>query len=260
MTSTPVLTNPRQLRDLALLVALPAFNEEDALPKLLPAVFAALPERSGLLVVDDGSADRTAALVEEQLTAHPVALLRHGTNRGLAAAMRSIMITALDLLADEGQLVVMDADGSHAPEQIAALRERAAAGFDVVICSRYAAQAEVRGVPAYRRWLTGVSKWIYRLFLGPPPALDLSCGYRLYRAPLLRRAAAAFGNNLIESAGFGVMVEILTKLSWLGARVAEVPLRLRYDLKTSPSRMHLFHTAREYLGLLWRLRVIRKNR
>ena len=190
---------------------------------------------------------------------HPVALLRHGVNRGLAAAMRSIMNAAPDLLAADGALVVMDADATHSPTQIAELRERAAQGFDVVICSRYATGGEVRGVPAYRRWLTGGSKFIYRAFLGRPPALDLSCGYRLYRAPLLRRAAQVYGEGFIISAGFGVMVEIITKLSWLGARVAEIPLRLRYDLKTSPSRMRLWHTALEYLGLLWRMRQMKDH-
>ena len=76
---------------------------------------------------------------------------------------------------------------------------------------------------------------------------------------LLRRAAQVYGEGFIISAGFGVMVEIITKLSWLGARVAEIPLRLRYDLKTSPSRMRLWHTALEYLGLLWRMRQMKDH-
>jgi dolichol-phosphate mannosyltransferase len=239
------------------LIAFPAFNEAAAIGPLLREALAALPAGGGVLVVDDGSGDQTAALAAEIAGTQPVQLVRHGVNRGLAAAVRTIIEQAVVLLTPDGSLVILDADGSHSPAQIAALREKAATGCDVVIASRYAAGGEIRGVPAHRRFFTTFSKLIYRAMLGPPPARDLSCGYRLYRAELLRRAVAAFGDNLIVETGFGVMVELLTKLAWLGARVGEIPLVLRYDLKQSPSRMRLGRTIREFIFLLWRLRAER---
>ncbi|MCL4236369.1 MAG: glycosyltransferase, partial [Deltaproteobacteria bacterium] len=73
------------------IVALPAYNEAAALPGLIEAIAAMLPPRCAILVVDDGSADDTAAIAERAAAKFPVVLVRHGRNRGLSAAVRTIL-------------------------------------------------------------------------------------------------------------------------------------------------------------------------
>lgn len=87
-----------------------------------------------------------------------------------------------------------------------------------------------------------------------PSARDYTCGYRAYRAGVLRRAMSAFGDGLIEERGFVCMAELLIKLARLGARVAEVPLVLRYDLKRSRGKARIIPTIARYLLLVARSR------
>ena len=85
-------------------------------------------------------------------------------------------------------------------------------------------------------------------------ARDYTCGFRLYRAAMLRRAADAWGDRLVEEAGFTCMAEVLLKLGRGGARVAEVPLILRYDLKEGASKMKVMRTIARYFVLAQRIR------
>ena len=236
-------------------VAFPAYNEEKAIGSLLEKTLASMPVNAGILVVDDGSTDRTASVVESFVAEHPVHLVRHGKNKGLAAAIRTLLTEATKRLSEDGQLVIMDADGSHSPYQIDQLRRTFEEGYDIVIASRYTAQSEIRGVSALRRSITTASRYFFRMILGPLPAKDLSCGFRMYRAGLIKSALDQPDRNLITVQGFCVTVELLVKLHWMGARIAEIPLKLRYDLKESPTRMKFFRTAMEYWRLLFTLRA-----
>jgi dolichol-phosphate mannosyltransferase len=71
---------------------------------------------------------------------------------------------------------------------------------------------------------------------------------------VLRRAAQAWGDRLVEEAGFTCMAEVLLKLGRGGAVVAEVPLVLRYDLKEGASKMKVGRTIARYFALSSRLR------
>jgi len=244
--------------NLDLLVALPAYNEEAALGKLIENILALLPQNSGILIVDDGSKDSTASIVEKASSKGPVALIKHGTNKGLGAAVRTLFIHGVPMLAERGKLVLMDADGTHTPDQIAQLKAKSEQGYDLVVCGRYVEGGQSHGVPGYRRFLSVAARCIVSIFLGELPAKDITSGYRMYDAKLLRAAMAKYGDRFVTTSGFGVMVEILSKLTWIGANVAEVPLILRYDLKKGASKMRLFKTFFQYLRLLAALRVERK--
>jgi dolichol-phosphate mannosyltransferase len=85
-------------------------------------------------------------------------------------------------------------------------------------------------------------------------ARDYTCGYRLYRSTMLRRALEAWGDRLIEEVGFVCMAELLVKLGRGGARVAEAPLVLRYDLKEGASKMKILKTITRYFAMARRVR------
>jgi dolichol-phosphate mannosyltransferase len=91
--------------------------------------------------------------------------------------------------------------------------------------------------------------WLLRLRFGLPGVRDYSCGYRAYRASLLQRAMAAYGDRFIEARGFVVMTELLVKLAPLRPRIVEIPLDLRYDRKIGASKMPTARTIAGYLRL-----------
>ena len=77
-------------------VALPAYNEEVALPQLLESLRRAVPD-SRLVIVDDGSTDRTLQVIEQWSSQLPIELVRHPTNRGLRETIRDALLRALEL-------------------------------------------------------------------------------------------------------------------------------------------------------------------
>ncbi|MCB1155328.1 hypothetical protein KDL45_16840, partial [bacterium] len=106
------------------------------------------------------------------------------------------------------------------------------------------------GVPPFRKLLSVGARFVSRTLLGDLVARDVSCGYRLYRVELIQRALAAYGDQLIVSPGFSVNLELLAKLVKIGAKVDQVPLRLRYDLKGGESKIRIVRTVLQYLKLI----------
>ncbi|MGH7751852.1 MAG: glycosyltransferase, partial [Gemmatimonadales bacterium] len=232
---------------------LPAFNEGSNLPPLLRGLTAAL-DPAGLsysvLVVDDGSTDDTAAVAGAAGALLPVRVVRHERNRGLAAAITTGLATLLPQADPEDVIVTMDADNTHPAQLIPLMVTEIERGADLVIASRYAPGGREEGVPPLRRLLSRGIGLLMRLRFGLRGVRDYSSGYRAYRVGLLTAAAGRYGDRLIESRGFTVMAELLLKLQPLRPRAAEVPLRLRYDLKRGASKMRLIDTIKGYLGLL----------
>ena len=118
------------------------------------------------------------------------------------------------------------------------------------MASRYAPSAGEIGLRPHRRLLSRGASLFFRLFFPIRGVRDYSSGFRAYRVGLHRRAAARWG-SLVTADGFEANAEILAKLSRLRPRprAAEFPLRLRYDLKRSPSKMRIVPTLCGYLGL-----------
>ena len=99
-------------------VVLPAYNEEQDLPPLLDRIGWALGNTKNafqILVVDDGSTDRTAAVAEAAAEKLPIRLLKHSRNKGLGAAIRTGLQEASR---EDGAVITMDADNSHDPALI----------------------------------------------------------------------------------------------------------------------------------------------
>jgi dolichol-phosphate mannosyltransferase len=112
----------------------------------------------------------------------------------------------------------------------------------------------VQGVPAFRRVTALGAAALFKVIHPVHGMWDYTCGYRAYRVSLLKRAAARYGDKLIAERGFACMVELLLKLNTLGARFAEIPLRLRYDQKPTASKMGVGGNIRRLLTLMvhWR--------
>ena len=260
--AAPTHTEPQGTSRLARIwLALPAFNEERSLPALLERCLPlerSLKERGiefSVIVVDDGSRDGTLAAARGFQGRLALELVPHEVNRGLGAALRTGIAAALERAVDDDDIVTMDADNTHDPALIPELerlsREHRA---DIVIASRYAPGGREVGLSPLRRVLSRGASALLALTAPVRGARDYTCGYRLYRASILRRAAALWGDRLIEESGFTCMAELLLKLGRGGARVAEAPLVLRYDLKEGASKMKMTRTIARYFELIRRVR------
>lgn len=237
-------------------VVLPAYDEEASLPGLLTRLAAtARTEQLVVWVIDDGSADRTAAVADAGVPGLDVRLVRHGRNRGLGAAVQTGLRAALAAADPNDFVVVMDADDTHDPALIRALRDGLDGGADIVICSRFVRGGDDSTAPAFRRALSRGAAVLFRRVLQLDGVHDFTSGYRAYSVEVLGKAAKHWGERLVEERGFACMVELLLKLRHFDPVVAEVPLVLQYDRKQSPSKLRLRRTIGQYVRLLLRDRL-----
>jgi dolichyl-phosphate beta-glucosyltransferase len=212
-----------------LTIVVPAYNEAERLgPSLQRIIEFCRAERPSfeLLVVDDGSTDRTAALAREIGAGCPeLSVIELGSNRGKGAAVRKGM------LASHGQRVLFsDADLATPIEELRKLEAELDRGADIAIASRALAGADIQTRQHPARELMGrtFNGLVRVLVLGG--LADTQCGFKLFT-----RAAAhdLFGQATVD--GFAFDVEVL----WLAKghyRVAEVPVVWRHvdESKVSP--------------------------
>lgn len=234
------------------IVILPAYNEEEALPLLLERVQESMHENGfeyRVIVVNDGSSDGTAAVVDELKGRMPLERLDHERNLGLGEAVRTGLLHALEDAGERDVVVTMDSDNTHTPGLIAGMVRGIREGNDVVIASRFREGARIMGVPLYRRVLSRGGSWTFRLLFPTRNVRDFTSGYRAYRAPLLKRAFEVYGDQFVAQSGFSCMVDILLKLRALDAIMTELPLVLRYDFKYGISKMLVVRTITDTIRL-----------
>lgn len=230
----------------ALSLILPALDEARRLPPYLESVRAYLEANFGqayeVIVVDDGSRDETAAAVERLASQWPqLRLLRHAQNEGKGAAVRT------GVLAAGGELLLFaDADGAAPIEELARLAAAIAAGADVAIGSRLAADTAVR---RSRHWYRGLAGRLFALAarrLLRIPALDTQCGFKMFRAPAGRRLFAA-----IKETRYLFDLELLLLAQRFGLRVVEVPIHWQ---EVAGGRFRPLRELPRIVAGLWRLR------
>lgn len=195
-----------------ILTALPVFNEEKHLPAVLPEVLRYSPH---VLVVDDGSRDRTGALLREMPA---VRVCTHATNEGYGAALRTAFDYALQHRYDV--LVTIDCDGQHQPALIPRLVQ-ATHEADIASGSRYLQPLDPTNPPpeARRQINAQITEELNRT-LGLH-LTDAFCGFKAYRATALAQLR-------ITEAGYGMPLELWVQAARLGLVIKEVPVPLIY--------------------------------
>lgn len=238
-------------------IVLPAYNEAYHLGSFLEILRDAMEDNAlayEVIVVDDGSEDGTAD-VATRVAGIPVRLVRHAVNQGLGAALRDGLVAALHGAGERDVIVTMDADDTHSPGLIVRMVRMIGEGYDVVIASRYQPESRVYGVPLARRALSRGASLLIRTLFPTRGVRDFTCGYRAYRASVLRRAVDRYREEFLNQDGFECMVDVLLKLRELDLVFGEVPLLLRYDRKGGKSKMVVGRTVRRTLALLVRRRL-----
>jgi glycosyltransferase involved in cell wall biosynthesis len=220
-------------------VVIPAYNEEQAIGPVLERVLSlrARLAADGLdgpevIVVDDGSSDRTAEIAG---AVPQVQLIRHGGNRGYGAALKSGMVAA------RGDLIAfLDADGTYPPEHFPALWAEALAGADVVVGSRMANGA---GAMPFSRRVGNFAFAALVTLLGNGRVRDSASGMRVLRREALQRLAPLpDGLNFTPIMSLRAMHE--------GLSVVEVPIP--YAERVGRSKLSVVRDGVRYLqSIVW---------
>ena len=201
-------------------IIIPAHNEESRLPRSLEQVFAFLQKQSyssEVVVVENGSSDRTLEMAQDYASGHPDLRVLHEPGRGKGLAVRRGMLEA------RGQYRFMcDADLSMPVDEVSKFLPPALSGFDLAIGSR-----EVRGAvrynePAYRHLGGRLINLMIRLLI-LPGLQDTQCGFKCFRA---EAAESIFRRQVMD--GWSFDVEVLYLAERAGYKIAEVPIDWYY--------------------------------
>lgn len=235
-----------------ILILLPAYNEEESLPRLIPKlqkIMNSFEEDFKLLVCNDGSSDQTQKILESYSNLMPIEIIQHKINRGLGESSRDLFERAAEIIKAGDVIVRLDCDDTHEPEYIPSIVSKLREGFDVVIASRFQPGGGQMGVSVYRAIISRSANLFMKVFFPIPGLKEYSCGFRGYRAEKVQEAVSFFGNNFIQLKGLGFTctLEKIVKLKLIGASFAEVPFLLRYDQKQSESKMVSSITTLGYL-------------
>jgi len=206
-------------------VIVPAYNEEANIACTLNSILEYLrgkPFAWEVVVVDDGSLDRTAEMVR----GFPVKLLTSERNCGKGVAVRRGMLAA------QGQFrLFTDADNSTSISEIEKLLPFAEEGWDIVIGTRRMRESTIEVVPPFHRHLLGeIYVSVSRLLTGVEVS-DFNCGFKLFTA---RAAESLFSVQRMERWSFDV--EVLFLAARCGFTIKEVPVRWAHVQSTSKVR------------------------
>jgi len=232
--------------EIAISLILPAFDEARRLPPYLERIRAyfehVFQQPYEVIVVDDGSRDDTAAVVQNLACYWPqLRLLRHAHNEGKGAAVRSGMLAARGDL-----LLFADADGATPIDEHARLAAAIAQGADVAIGSRLAPDA---AICRSRDWYRGLAGKVFALAarrLLRISALDTQCGFKMFHAAAGRRLFAS-----LTETGYLFDLELLVLARQFGIRVVEVPIQWQ---EVPGGHLHPLRELPRILAGLWRLR------
>ncbi|HEY6564727.1 MAG TPA: glycosyltransferase family 2 protein, partial [Pirellulaceae bacterium] len=200
------------------LTALPVFNEQAHVNGVLDQVRRHTTE---ILVVDDGSTDETAAILQRR---NDIQLLRHRRNLGYGGALRTAFDYAIRQEYDV--LVTIDCDGQHEPQLIPGFAD-ACRDVDLVSGSRYLLDfAEDSAAPEDRRRINQIiTRELNQQF--ELSITDAFCGFKAYRVTSLRRLR-------LSEDGYAMPLQLWVQAARLGLRIRELPVpRIYLDAKRS---------------------------
>lgn len=226
-------------------VVIPAYNEEQRLARCIAEVGPYLDAFAGtveVLVVENGSTDRTPRLADELAAKDPRVRAMHLPERGKGLASRQ------GVLASVGRIVVLcDVDFSMPVEQATRLIRSIADGADIAIASREAPGSQRIGEPLHRHLIGRVFNWLVQR-LALPGLNDSQCGFKAFRRPVARDL---FEKQTVN--GWAFDIEVLYIARRRGYTIREVPITWRY---AASSRVVL---VRDTIGMLRELLMIRWN-
>ena len=238
-------------------IIIPTYNERENINELCERIFKSNPADVGIIFVDDNSADGTAEEIERiknkisatlpnpplERAGTPIQIIRRSAKLGLGTAYIEGFKAAL---AGEADLIMeMDADLSHAPEDIPRMIE-AVRDADLVIGSRRVNGGKITGWNARRHFTSSAATWFARLILGLKTR-DVTAGFRCYRREVLEK----INLDKIKSNGYAFQEEMLFLVERLGFRVKEIPVEFN-DRTRGKSKLS-FKDVLEYFFTMARL-------
>jgi glycosyltransferase involved in cell wall biosynthesis len=225
-------------------ICIPSYNEAPTIGLLLwkvRQVFAGFPREYQLLVLDDGSDDATAEVLERYTRVLPLTVTRHRERLGYAGSIEELLRQAVERTdrPKRDAAVLMHADFAHGPHFIPDLVRRIESGADIVI-----AEGTLKGEPSRtRRWVRRLAPVLLRGAVSVPGVSDVVSGFAIFRLVSLRNAFRSGPPPLLTTQGWAANAELYDRASRHARRVETIAAVERCDLRQRPSRTGAWNAA-----------------
>ena len=204
------------------LIIIPTYNELANAPILIERIFKRIPD-SHLLIIDDGSPDKTGEKIKEINKRYPgLFLLERASKSGLGSAYRTGFAWGLERGYEE--LIEMDADLSHRVRDLKKMIEakELQPNTDLVIGSRWVPGGRTENWSKSRELLSRAANLYVRAMLGMG-VKDSTAGFRIYSSSILKK----LNLEAIKSEGYSFQIEMTRAVYKLGGKMIEVPITFR---------------------------------
>lgn len=232
----------------------PAFNEAENIGRLIEETDAHARTHGldyKLIVVDDGSSDRTAEIVRECAKKWPCEVVSYQPNRGVGEAFRRGFGRALELAGDADVIVTKEADRTSDLAILDPLLGKIRSGCDVALASCYAEGGGIEGTTWYRMLLSRCANALIGTAFHIRGVHTYSSFYRVYRPSALKKVLERYG-DFYDERGFACVIELLVRLSKLKMRIEEVPMVLQSQKRVGRSKMKVLQTVMGYFRVIGR--------
>ena len=204
------------------LIIIPTYNELANAPILIERIFKHIAN-SHILIIDDGSPDKTGEKIKEIQRRYPgLFLLERASKSGLGSAYRTGFAWGLERGYES--LIEMDADLSHRVRDLKKMieAEELQPNTDLVIGSRWVPGGKTENWSKSRELLSRAANLYVRAMLGMG-VKDSTAGFRIYSSSILER----LNLEAIKSEGYSFQIEMTRAVYKLGGKMIEVPITFR---------------------------------
>jgi dolichol-phosphate mannosyltransferase len=205
----------------SLAIIIPMLNEEKVAALCIDTVMYVLKKithKTALIVINDGSTDNTAEILEKKQKTYgkKLIVLTHKKNKGYGAALQTGMKKAIQLGFVWG--LHMDSDMTNDPRYIPDFAKFSGKNYDCIKASRYVKGAKVKNVPAFRRFVSIVGNFLASNLFNVG-IKDCTNGFRMIRLAMMK-------NITFKENNFSIILEELYYLKKKQARFHEIPYTL----------------------------------
>lgn len=230
-------------------ICIPSHNEAPTVGLLLWKIrrlFTEFPREYQLLVGNDGSTDGTAEVLEPYTKVLPLTVINRTEHRGYAATVEELLRQAVERTDRPKRdcAILMHADFSHGAEFLPDLIRQIDSGADLAI-----AQGRIEGEPSRLvRLVRRAAPLLLRNAVRIPGVSDVVSGFAAFRLVILRNAFRSHPGPLLTTQGWAANAELFARAAQSARRVETIDAIERRDIRTRPSRLAPWDTARA----LWR--------
>ena len=227
-------------------ICIPSYDEAPTVGLLLwkiRQIFSEFPREYQLLVVNDGSTDATAEILEPYTKVLPLTVITHKDRKGYAASVEELLRLAVELTDRPKRdcAVLMHADFAHGAEFLPELVKQIDSGADLVV-----AQPKIEGETSRAfRLVRRAASLLLRNSVKVSGVTDVVSGFAAFRLVILKNAIRAQPGPLLTTDGWAANAELFTRAAQSARRIETIPAIERRDVRPRSTRLVPWDMARE---------------